>query len=344
MGADPPADELRLEPGMSGSIVANTALFALAHGLDEASLEAAAGLPVAELLVPDARFDDLVVGRIWRALSERHLGEALPLRMAEAAPTNFFGPMAYAARFTPNLREGLSTFIRFRALLSSSLRAELVEDAPEHGAALVVAHPSDPIDAGAGAEVGLAVGWRFVSEVLGMSEALAGVDFRHPARAPVAAYERFFAAPVRFAAPRTGLRFHPGALDTAPANHDPKLFAYIEGHLRLAAEALTLADELGDLRRTIAELAERQEYSAEALARAMGVSLRALQRRVASEGTTLRKLLDEARCAQAKALLDDRSLSVEEVAFILDYSDERAFRRAFKRMTGASPAQYRRAR
>ncbi|MEQ8273537.1 MAG: helix-turn-helix domain-containing protein [Deltaproteobacteria bacterium] len=85
-----------------------------------------------------------------------------------------------------------------------------------------------------------------------------------------------------------------------------------------------------------------QEYGAKALASRLRLSLRALQREVSRHGTTVRALLDEARCAQAKRLLQDRRLSVDEIAFVLSYSDERAFRRAFKRMTGESPAQFRR--
>ncbi len=44
------------------------------------------------------------------------------------------------------------------------------------------------------------------------------------------------------------------------------------------------------------------------------------------------------------AQLPARSMdnTVEEVGVILEYADERAFRRAFKRLTGKSPARYRR--
>ena len=67
-----------------------------------------------------------------------------------------------------------------------------------------------------------------------------------------------------------------------------------------------------------------------------------LQRHVASHGTTLRTLLDETREEHGRQLLADPRLSVEEVAFVLGYADERSFRRAFKRMSGSTPAQFRR--
>ena len=332
--------ETETEPGMSGSLVASTVLFALTHGLDPTTIETVTGLPTARLSMVDARFPEDVVAKIWRALRDRHPDQALPLRMAAAAPVSYFGPLAYGVQFAPNLREALGTFVRYRGLLSSALHSELVESGDE--ASFEVGHPTDELDGGAGAEVGLALGRRFANEILGMPGALVGVEFSHQRVGPLADYERAFGVPVRFGAARTRMRFERAALDRAPPGREPQLFSFIESHLRLAADKLAQTDKLGDVRRAIAQNAERQEYGAEAVARSLGVSLRVLQRRVAGEGTTLRKLLDEVRFAQAKELLEDRRLSVDEVAFILAYSDERAFRRAFKRMTGSSPAQFRR--
>jgi len=329
-----------LAPGMSGAVVGSTVLFALAHGLDDAAIEAATGLSLADLSRQDARFAEDVVPRIWQLLRARHPDEALTLRMAEAAPASFFGPLAYGAQFAPDLRRVLDSFVRFSCLLSTSLRIELSEERAQ--VAVVIAHPADELDAGAGAEVGLALGRRFVAEILDMGDAVVGVEFSHQPWAAPAAYEAFFAVPVRFGQPRTALCFDRQALDRDPPRPDPRLFAFIESHLRLASDELVRDDRLADVREAIVDNVARQDYAAEAVAQALGVSLRALQRRVSAEGTTLRKLLDDARCAQAKRLLGDHRLSVDEVAFILDYSDERAFRRAFKRMTGSSPAQFRR--
>jgi transcriptional regulator GlxA family with amidase domain len=46
--------------------------------------------------------------------------------------------------------------------------------------------------------------------------------------------------------------------------------------------------------------------------------------------------------AIAKDRLRDASLSLEEVAYIVGFSEVRAFRRAFRRWTGTTPGRYRR--
>jgi len=49
-------------------------------------------------------------------------------------------------------------------------------------------------------------------------------------------------------------------------------------------------------------------------------------------------LVDEVRVQTAKTLLADRTIALSEIAFLLGYSEQSAFTRAFERWTGATPA------
>jgi AraC-like DNA-binding protein len=77
------------------------------------------------------------------------------------------------------------------------------------------------------------------------------------------------------------------------------------------------------------------------MAKALAVSHRTLSRRLAVEGTSFRGILDDVRQEFACALLQDRSLSVGDVAFFLQYSEPTAFYRAFRRWTGRTPQAFR---
>ena len=72
------------------------------------------------------------------------------------------------------------------------------------------------------------------------------------------------------------------------------------------------------------------------------MSLRTLQRLTQASGFTIRQLLDEVREANARQFLSDRFHTQSAIAFLLGYSEDRAFRRAFKRWTGKTPAEFRR--
>ncbi|MGD2183052.1 AraC family transcriptional regulator [Lusitaniella coriacea] len=327
---------------MLASLVASTVQYAIARGIPMEQIAAATGLSRTDLIDPEARLPQDLVPAIWRLLGEAYPGEALALEMASAAPFSYFGPIAHAVRYASDLRSSLQTFIRYRAIMSNRLQISLIETPPE--AAVRMYHPMDEEDGGYAAEVGMALGARFGREVIGMDNALVRVDFAHPPFGSIRVYEDFFGIPVRFEQPCNALVFHSEALDRPTQQHDIHLFRYIQEHLDWVRERLAVPGdppELTKIRSAIAHNAERSEYSAEALAQQMNMSLRTLQRLTQEFGLTVRQLLNEAREANARQFLSDPQLSVEAISFLLGYSEDRAFRRAFKRWTGQTPAQFR---
>jgi AraC-like DNA-binding protein len=76
-------------------------------------------------------------------------------------------------------------------------------------------------------------------------------------------------------------------------------------------------------------------------ARRLGLSARTLQRRLAGEGASFEQLVDAVRSELAARYLEDRRLSLNDVAFLLGYSDVGAFHRAHKRWTGKTPRRAR---
>ncbi|MEO0489147.1 MAG: helix-turn-helix transcriptional regulator [Cyanobacteria bacterium J06659_2] len=134
-------------------------------------------------------------------------------------------------------------------------------------------------------------------------------------------------------------------MDISAKQRDVYLFRYVQENLDLLRDRWGLSSHsspLAVIHNTIARKAEFYQYSAEGIAQDMNMSLRSLQRLASDHGFTVRQLLENARKARARQLLSDPTLSVEAIATQLGYSDARAFRRAFKRWTGQSPAEFRR--
>lgn len=80
-----------------------------------------------------------------------------------------------------------------------------------------------------------------------------------------------------------------------------------------------------------------------AVARALGLSVRTLQRWLAAEGHRYDDLVERSRLVSARALLEQTDARVLDIALNLGYSDHAHFTRAFRRWTGVSPVAYRRA-
>jgi AraC-like DNA-binding protein len=84
------------------------------------------------------------------------------------------------------------------------------------------------------------------------------------------------------------------------------------------------------------------ELDAAAIANALHMSPRTLQRRLEGEGTALTDVVARARREFAERLLSDATLPLAEIAARCGFSELATFSRAFKRWTGKPPGQWRR--
>jgi AraC-like DNA-binding protein len=71
-----------------------------------------------------------------------------------------------------------------------------------------------------------------------------------------------------------------------------------------------------------------------------GVSSRTLQRRLQRWGLSFEEIVDEIRRSRAIAMIGEAQCPMIEVAWLLGYSDQAHFNRAFRRWTGMAPRAY----
>jgi AraC-like DNA-binding protein len=72
------------------------------------------------------------------------------------------------------------------------------------------------------------------------------------------------------------------------------------------------------------------------------MSQRSLTRHLAEEGTTFAEILEQLRRGLASRYLADDRMSVQQIAWLLGYSEVAAFNHAYKRWTGTTPRRTRR--
>lgn len=73
----------------------------------------------------------------------------------------------------------------------------------------------------------------------------------------------------------------------------------------------------------------------------LNLSERSMQRRLKEHKTTFRYLLDGVREVVAKQYIENPVNRMSDIAFLLGFSEQSAFSRAFKKWTGKSPVEYR---
>jgi AraC-like DNA-binding protein len=123
------------------------------------------------------------------------------------------------------------------------------------------------------------------------------------------------------------------------ANADPYLNRLL---VKLCEEALShRSTSRGPIRtqveNAIAATLPHGNARAEGIAKSLGLSQRTLARYLTQEGTTFSDLLGGIRRDLAARYLEDDSLSISEIAWLLGYHDIGAFSHAYKQWTGTTP-------
>jgi len=167
------------------------------------------------------------------------------------------------------------------------------------------------------------------------------VDLVRPRPANAAAYEQFFACPVRFGCGRNVLASDLTWLAHPLPMANPMAYRLSRQLLEQAVEQTRAPSVLGlAVERAIRRALPLAVTPAD-VAGSLGLAERSLRRKLAQEGLNFRHLLDEARKARALELMNRAGRSLAEVASQTGFSDVRAFSRAFKRWTGHPPSALR---
>ena len=154
-------------------------------------------------------------------------------------------------------------------------------------------------------------------------------------------YDAVFDCPIEFNAKSMEWHFDANLLQEACPNANPVTADICQGFcqrvLNQAEEDLSLAQSI-----RVACLNSRGLLpTADAMAARLGMSVRTLHRRLSLLGQTYQGIVDDVRQSLAKEYLHGTAMSVDEIAHRIGFSETANFRRAFKKWTGLTPAQFR---
>jgi AraC-like DNA-binding protein len=117
------------------------------------------------------------------------------------------------------------------------------------------------------------------------------------------------------------------------------LAGVLDGMLTEQLAKLTKDDVVSRCKAQFLEQLASGEPSAEDIAQRLNMSSRTLQRKLAEANTTYLKLVDDCRRDLALRYITDPDKSITDITFLLGFSSQSAFSRAFRRWTGSSPTE-----
>ena len=182
---------------------------------------------------------------------------------------------------------------------------------------------------------------RMIRSLTGVELSPLEVTFIYPEPASRSEYERIFKCPVKF-----GQKDNSFTLDMRLASvpiqlPNPSLLEYFE---KYAQEFLAEMDRNDEHTRAVTKIIlsnlDDERLSIHKVAREMAVSVRTLQKRLDDEGVAFSDLHKDIRQKLAQKYLRE-NYTVEQITYLLGFSEPSVFRKAFKKWSGVTPREYR---
>jgi AraC-like DNA-binding protein len=312
------------------------------EGFDLDSILGRVGIPRSALKDTSARFPQGNFEALWQVASEATGDPAIALRVSTMVKPNALGIIGFLASASESGRNAFELVRGLTPLLWEDVDCDLETD----GKVVFIrcSTGGNPQASRFTMEyaIGIAVA---MSRTLGAgrSDPLEA-RFSHSAPAYAEEYERILRLPVRFDAGEDGVLFPISMMDQLNPSADATLRQLLE---RYAADQLaripTSARFSQRVRACILSMLPLDSLSAGAVAAQFSMGSRTLRRRLQDEATSYQEILDDVRAELARHYLTKEKRGINEVAFLLGFSDPSAFTKAFHRWTGQTPADFVRA-
>lgn len=310
-------------------------------GVNTTELLAATGISRQTLQDPDARLQAAQAGDLWRKAYELSGDPVLSLHAAEACPMGAYKVIDYMAHNARTVGEAFRYTARYFKLINTAI-------------SLPVDESRDPITFGiiddtnpegvsrAYAEYCFAAFFLRMRGATGVPIVLRRVQFIHLRPANTVEHERVFGCPVEFEASHTRMLISRNIWEAPTTKPQLGVLEVLAEHADLLLEKLPNgADLVERTRKAISQRMRGGDSSLEGVAAELATSPRTLQRHLRELGHSYNALADDVRQGAARLYLEQPDVAISEVAYLLGFSDQSTFNRAFKRWNGVTPKQFR---
>ena len=152
-------------------------------------------------------------------------------------------------------------------------------------------------------------------------------------------FRDFFGCPIRFGTNRQSMVFAKKDLLRPIRSIGRHLLNILEAFCEeaLSRRKTPVTPTRTRVEKVLLEVLPKGETTISNVAEVLAMSSRSLERRLNEEGTSYTAVLGDLRRELAMQYLDDKTLGVGQIAWLLGYSEVSSFNHAFRRWTSSSP-------
>lgn len=154
-------------------------------------------------------------------------------------------------------------------------------------------------------------------------------------------YLNYFSCPVDFGYPRVSIYFDRNLLDQKLSGSNAEMASYNDQISMQFVEKLEKNNIINQVSKAIIDMLITDTPTREKIAKVLNLSDQNLKLKLADKGTSFQAVFEEIRQKLSMIYIEQSSLNISQMAYMLGFSDSSNFTRAFKRWTGLSPRDYR---
>ncbi len=336
----PPSFEHRIYP--THKVAALVGVLAEA-GIPVAEALSGSGIAESQLLAPTTRISYRQILAVFRNALRLSPDPALALHAGQRMHLTAFGMYGYAILSSPTHAASVDLALKYHRVMGPVADREFFQ---EDGASIWVYEPilsQDPTEDiyRFSMEFHLAAQVTVYTDLYGPSFRFSGARTVYAAPAHARQYTSILKCPVVFSQARNELRFDAIWMNEPMVFSNPITNAMVS---EMCEQSLVEVARSGGIASDIHRLLiERpgQFPGIDTMAAELSMNTRTLRRKLDAEETSYRQILAEVRMRLAIEYLRKTSMSNEEIAARLGYSDAANFRHAFMRWTHKNPSDFR---
>lgn len=311
---------------------------ALEHdGYDAASLFEQAGLDPEAVPQPGTRFSFPAVKRLWVLVEEVTDDPCFGLKVGQQWHPSSANALGYAWLASDTLLEAFQRLVRYIRVITTDKEAAvftleregyrfLWDDSQSGYSASDLEY--DEIFSAAIAVCRFSTGEPMSPKRIRMRRATPSCEDEFAA---------FFRAPIEYSADENSMLFDRRRIEAALPSRNIQMAMECERTVERYLTQLDRNNIAANIKAQLLVQLPSGTVADEGVAKALHLSVRTMQRRLHEEGITFKQLLDDTRREIALQYIRDPAMSINEMTYLLGYSEPANFSRAFKRWTGQSP-------
>jgi len=289
---------------------------------------------------PEVRLPVKQMAVLWQLAVDETKDECFALRLTKYFQPNTYSAVGLAFASSRNILEGYENCIRYFKMTTDAAvhSLEILDDT-------AILHIDIPPE---NEPVSIEAIEAFMSTLVSLSRVMTSehfspleVCFKHDKSKYKDTYEAFFKCPVLFNQSHHKIIYSLADLQQPQMLANPALAStlenWIDEHLNRFSQDLISTK----VKAYILDNILKGDIELEQIASSFNLGLRTLQRKLKAESKSFNELLDECRHHMAIKLLSEQRVPLIEISYMLGFSDQSGFTRAFRRWTNTSPKNYR---